>query len=300
MKKISIGSWAYVFGPYASQPVPLDTVIKEVGKLGYDGISLGGFKPHAHFELYPTKEKQEALVELISSNHLEAVEYSPDVNVYSPITEQSDYLKLYEKFIIFMEQCKFPIVRLDSGIAPIIPAGLGYDECMSRLVKAFRSAAEIAADHGINVVWEFEPGFIFNKPSEVVEVTERVGHDNFSVLFDSCHAYMEAVMGSRQIGQKETLSGGVLEFIHMLSGKIGLVHLIDSDGTLHDNDTSTHRPFGEGAINFDEIIPALLGDGKYQENWWIVDLCFWPDAWNVTSDCKKFVDSLNKKYCAEE
>lgn len=297
MKKISIGSWAYTFGPYETHPVALEDVIDGLSKMKFDGISLGGFKPHAHFDLYPTAEDRARLVDMIRDHSLEVVEYSPDVNIFSPITQQEDYLKLLAKFVDFMSLCGFRIIRLDSGIAPILPGGLSYEAAFEKLAETFRLAAIMAKQKGIQVVWEFEPGFIFNKPSEVVRMVDRVNDDNFSVLFDTCHAYMGAVVGSRHMGEKEILKGGVLEYIDKLAGKIGLVHLIDSDGTLHGDDTSTHRPFGEGLIDFDTVLPALLTNGKYTSEWLVIDLCFWPDAWNVTASCKAFVDKLNQKYC---
>ena len=77
------------------------------------------------------------------------------------------------------------------------------------------------------------------------------------------------------MGEKELLPKGVVQFAHMLTGKIGHVHLIDSDGTLHDGDTSTHAPLGTGKLDFDEIIPAIL-DAGYKDEWCTIDLCFWP------------------------
>lgn len=297
MKKISIGSWAYTFGPYESHPVSLEDTVKGVSDLGFDGISLGGFKPHAHFDLYPTPEAREQLVELLRSHALQPVEYSPDVNSFSPITQQEEYLKLLGKFLDFMSLCGFRIIRLDSGVAPILPGGLSYAAAFEKMAETFRLASVMARDKGIRVVWEFEPGFLFNKPSEIVRMVDQVNDDNFSVLFDTCHAYMSAVVGARHMGEPEILKGGVLELIDMLAGKIGLVHLIDSDGTLHDGDTSVHRPFGEGFIDFDTLIPALLTNGRYTSDWWVIDLCFWPDAWNVTQRSKEFVDRLNHKFC---
>ena len=35
-KKISIGTWAYTFGPYQDNPVPFDTVVRRVAQLGLD------------------------------------------------------------------------------------------------------------------------------------------------------------------------------------------------------------------------------------------------------------------------
>jgi sugar phosphate isomerase/epimerase len=158
----------------------------------------------------------------------------------------------------------------------------------------------MAADHGLYVTWEFEPGFAFNKPSDIQRVLDRLPHDNFGVLYDTCHGQMVAVVGARQEGQKETLPGGQLELIRRLSGRINHIHLIDSDDTCHkdvagNDETSSHPPFGLGHLDFDALVPALAKE-KVGHDWWTVDLCFWPDAWNATATCKKALDELNKKY----
>ncbi|MCH8204787.1 MAG: sugar phosphate isomerase/epimerase, partial [Candidatus Hydrogenedentes bacterium] len=72
-------------------------------------------------------------------------------------------------------------------------------------------------------------------------------------------------------------------------------HLIDSDGTLHNDETSSHPPFGDGYLNFGEIIPEL-NRNELSHDWWTIDLCFWPDAWAVTERCKKSIDELNAQY----
>ena len=144
------------------------------------------------------------------------------------------------------------------------------------------------------ITWEFEPGFMLNKPREVQGLLSLIDHRNFSVLFDTCHAYMCAVLGSRQNPPKDTLPGGVADFARLLEGKIGYVHLIDSDGTLHDNWTSTHAPFGTGNIDFDEALRAILDSG-YRGDWWTIDLCFWPDAWGLLEESRNFVEDILKK-----
>ena len=105
----------------------------------------------------------------------------------------------------------------------------------------------------------------------------------------------ETVIYARQMGKKEVLPGGVEQFIHMLTGKIGAVHFIDSDGTLHDNETSTHAPFGKGVLDFKAITKAFL-DAGYTDEWWPIDLCFWSNALEATEPTKKFMDKLVAKY----
>ena len=79
--------------------------------------------------------------------------------------------------------------------------------------------------------------------------------------------------------------------------KVTHVHLIDSDGSLNEHNTSTHNPFGTGKLNFDKLIPAMQASGV-PHSWWTIDLCFWPHAWEVTADSKKFLDKMRAKYAA--
>ncbi len=64
---------------------------------------------------------------------------------------------------------------------------------------------------------------------------------------------------------------------------------------MHDGETSTHAPFGKGKVDFDTLLPELAKNDMGHD-WWTIDLCFWPDAWAVTEECKKAVDELNRKY----
>ena len=117
----------------------------------------------------------------------------------------------------------------------------------------------------MRLVWEFEPGFWLNKPSEVNRVVDAVDHPHFKLLFDTSHAYMGAVVGARQTGEKETLAGGVVDYARLLAPHIGHFHVIDSNGSLHHGETSTHTPFGAGAYRFqrradrDETDPRAAG-----------------------------------------
>jgi sugar phosphate isomerase/epimerase len=83
----------------------------------------------------------------------------------------------------------------------------------------------------------------------------------------------------------------VEELIHLLGKRIGTVHLIDSDNSLHDQKTSTHAPFGQGVLNFDAILTALKDEG-YPGPWWTIDFCFWPTAWDQLAEAKRFVTDL--------
>ena len=295
--KLSIGSWAYTFGPYEKNPIDLPTVCRKLGELDFDGIELGGFRPHAHPDDYATPEKQAELKKLLSDNGLEVSGIAADfwTDNLIPWEKPDAYKDTFKKNLDFCVAIGIPKLRVDTVSPPPGPEGAAREDAMKRCAEVWRECAELAQGASVKVTWEFEPGFAFNKPSEIVQLVNEVNHPNFGVLFDTCHAYMVAVVGARQPEPKETLPGGPVELAQKLTGKINHIHLIDSDGTLHDNETSTHRPFGEGLLDFDEVIPAILKAG-YDDEWWVIDLCFWPQAWEVTEAAKKFLQPYIEKY----
>ena len=300
-KKLSIGSWAYAFGPYQNNPVPFDTVVRTLGDYGFDGIEIGAFRPHVHPDDFPMQADREKIRNLIKAHGLEVSGLAADFWAYpGPGSEEAQkddaYLKLFKKNLQLCLDLGAPGIRVDTVNGPDKVPGGDAKAAWKRIVALWRECAGLAESFGIKMVWEFEPGFMFNKPSEVVQLVKDVKHPNFKILFDTCHAYMCSVVGARQPGAKETLPGGVAEFARLLKGEIGHLHVIDSDGTLHNDETSTHRPFGEGKINFNEVLDAAIHDAEYTGPWLCIDLCFWPEAWDVTRNAQKFLKPYLAKY----
>lgn len=291
-KKTSIGGWAYIWGGYKEDPVPFEEVLKRLKELNFDGIEMAAFPPHLESN---TKEKRAEVKALLDKYGLGVSGLAAPYP--SPATStKEEYLEAVKSNLEICKDLDIPKLRVDTVDPPTeIPGGMDYETCFAKVADVWRDSAQICQDQGVKLVWEFEPGFLFNKPSEVVRMVYKVDHPNFSIMFDSCHAHMCAVVGARQLGPKETLPGGVVQFAHMLTGKIGHIHLIDSDETLHDDDTSTHAPLGTGVLDFDKIIPAILEAG-YDDEWWAIDLCFWPNAMDVTKENKEYLDMLIKKY----
>ena len=302
--RISIGTWAYIF----NQETPTNdfhTILHKLQDLGYDGVELGGFAPHPSPESYPTRESRAKLKKTVADHDLKFSALAADLWSQKMLTVE-DRTPFYEAFarnVEFADDLGIDCVRVDT-VEPITVVQQGQVEnetAFKRAVEAFDRCAKIAAEKTIRVTWEFEPGFPINKPSEILalvdEVRNRRNNANFGVLFDTCHAHMCAAIGANQIGTKETLPGGALELLEKLKSSVNHVHLIDSDGTLNEHNTSTHNPFGTGQLDFDELIPAIQAAG-IPGDWWCVDLCFWPDAWAVTAESKKYLDKLRAKYAA--
>jgi sugar phosphate isomerase/epimerase len=302
MKRISIGSWAYTIGPYADRPVDFETVMSRLSELGFDGVELGGFPPHPNPDDLPGKEQRAAVKARMAVHGLAFSGLA--ANLWSQHLVDADDPGAY--LLEFTKNCGFCVdlgiqgIRVDTVQPPTLVDGIGQEPAMERVIHAFNEASRIAADHGLYVTWEFEPGFAFNKASEIQRVLDAVDQPNFGVLYDTSHGHMCAVVGARHNGAKEILPGGQVELIDRLSGRINHVHLIDSDNTCHKDadgadETSMHLPFGDGVVDFPPILEALARE-RLPHDWWTIDLCFWPDAWAATGRCKAAVDEFVAQY----
>jgi sugar phosphate isomerase/epimerase len=296
--KLSIGTWAYTFGKYAENPITMEEVARRLGELGFNGLALGGFKPHGHPDLYPKRKDRKRLVRLFKSHGLKINGYAADLWDYPFATGGKETAQQFEdafdKGLEMCVDCGIPSIRFDTVTKTPYPRDFEYEKTWAAVVEMFKKITGRAKKAGVLAVWEFEPGYIFNKPSEIVKMVRDVGDENFKLLVDTCHVQMCAVVGAHQWGKKEVLGRGQLEFFEMVKGMIGDVHIIDNDNSLHDNHTSTHAPFGTGVINFEEVIPAIVKAG-YSSDWWTIDLCFWPNAWEITEDSKRYLDKLFAK-----
>ena len=183
-------------------------------------------------------------------------------------------------------------IRVDT-VSEAYPPG-DRQETWRRYVSTWRDCSRLAAAANVEVYWEFEPGFIINKPSEIARADGRRGRAQLQLMFDTCHAEMSGVVGARQDGRQETVAD-VPALVRAMGPRIGTVHLIDSDDTLHHDHTSTHAPFGEGVIDFDATMEALK-ESAIAGPWWTIDLCFWPTAWDLAESSQRFVDGLLKRH----
>ncbi|MFN7933818.1 MAG: sugar phosphate isomerase/epimerase family protein [Bryobacteraceae bacterium] len=312
-KRISIGSWAYTIGPYGSNPIDFKTVCTTLKQLGFDGVELGAFPPHpnpgnpngpddAWPGAMPEKSQRAELVAQMKEYGLSFSGIAANLWGEKLINtdDQTKYIAEFQKNSEFCKDVGIGGIRVDCVQPPTIHREVDYRTAMDRVVKTWQKCADIAADNGQYICWEFEPGFAFNKPSDVVRIHDAVNRANFGLQYDTCHGQMVGVVGARQEGEKETFPNQV-ELIRKLSGRINHIHLIDSDNSCHkdaqgNDETSAHPPFGLGSLNFDEIMPELLKAANVSHDWWTIDLCFWPDAWAATETCKKHVDVLVAKF----
>jgi sugar phosphate isomerase/epimerase len=294
--KISLGSWAFSFGPWAVDPIPFEAIAHRLAEAGYDGIDICGCPPHVTLDKYSTRHSRAQLARFLADEGLGISGYSGDFYSTSPVAPRNEdaYLDLLKRNVEMCVDIGSPSLRVDTVAAPGSVADNEYEEVFHRIARLWAEGAAFAAPGNVRLVWEFEPGFEFNKPAEVIRMHQEVRHPNFSLLFDTAHAWMCAVVGARQHGKPDLLHGGVEEFLDKLQGRIGAIHLIDSDGTLHHDETSTHRPFGEGLIDFDRLAPKLLSVPNI--DWWTIDMSFWPGSWALVDASRRFVAGLLERH----
>jgi sugar phosphate isomerase/epimerase len=294
MKKLSIGSWAYLF---KQEPAVTDfhALVHKLQHLGYQGVELCGFAPHPNPDSHDTKEKRQKLRKMVVDHKLDFSGLAANLTGHKlwSTDDHAPFLAAFEKNAIFAEDLGVKTMRIDT-VEPLANAAqvepkLLFDRC----ITAFDKCAKMAANHGITIAWEFDPGFALRKPSEIVTLIDAVrslGNANFGALFDTANAHVCA-------SHDEKLPGGALELLQKLKGKITHLHLSDTDGMLNETGGANHVPFGSGVLNFDALMPELLTCGV-PNDWWCVDLYYWPDAWSATSDCKRFLDKMRHKYAA--
>lgn len=287
--KISRGSWCLAFG---MDPIPsLEAVVDVLSAFGYDGIELAGFFDHATIEKYPDAASRKKLVDWISSKNLEIAGYAPgpygDFGRLPWATGGDDVVAEYERFfedhLQFCVDCGITAMRVDPGDFGPMPRDVDYDRTWDRVVTMFRKHAERGAEVGVTMMYELESGQLFVKPSECLKLMEDVGNDNLKLMFDVGHVEACCVLAHNQVQPQERLEGGQVEFAKMMAGKIGHMHVCDTDSNTWHNAFGTHLGIGKGVVDFDALIPAVV-DGGYSSPWWSVDAIpmsaeTWADTW---------------------
>ncbi|WP_369371216.1 sugar phosphate isomerase/epimerase family protein [Promicromonospora sp. Populi] len=273
--QISLGSWAFSFGPFADAPWSFDRFCDYAADAHYDGVEINGFRPHPHDEDFSVSAAR-ALGSAIRDRGLGISGYAPDLTATPPgVAAEAEYLARIDSIARFCVAAGIDLVRVDT-ITP--PPGPGDPAAAyPALVRTWGAAAERLAKDGLRLVWEYEPGFWLNRPSEILRLLDDVASDNFAVMFDTSHSHTIAAYGRRQGPDTEILPDGAPGLARLLAGRVGALHLIDSDGSLHDDETSSHLPFGTGDLDFAAVL-APIRDDVLLLPWWTVDYCFWRET----------------------
>src|SRR5258708_7168901 len=166
MKRGSVGTGLYILGPNTKKPVPFDECLKKIKGLGFDGLEIGAWPPHPTPQEYNTTEKRAALRKKIADAGLGISGLAIDFHGQYPFQDdEAAYIAEFEKNLKFCEDLGIKTLRVDTDIAPDSVTASNEKTAIERTIKTWKACAQKAAASGIRLVWEFEPGFAFNKPS---------------------------------------------------------------------------------------------------------------------------------------
>jgi sugar phosphate isomerase/epimerase len=114
---------------------------------------------------------------------------------------------------------------------------------MNRLVEDCRRLCDHAAAHRVRLAFEPEPGMFIDTMSRYSELHERVAHPSFGLTIDIGHLHC---LGETPISP------------HLRHWRDWLwnIHIEDMRRGIHD-----HLPFGEGEIDFTEVLETLAEVG---------------------------------------
>jgi L-ribulose-5-phosphate 3-epimerase len=134
------------------------------------------------------------------------------------------------------------VVSLWSGAAP---AGTPPEIAWERLVAGLGPVLEHAAERGVQIGFEPEPGMFVERPAGYLELLERLGAkgDTLGLTLDVGHLLCT---GDVPVAQK----------IRELAPRLVHVHLDDIAGGVHE-----HRMFGTGDLDLSETLKALIKVG---------------------------------------
>jgi sugar phosphate isomerase/epimerase len=297
MTRIAMSTWTFIFPPYEENPEEFASVLDNAARLGYDGVETAWFAPHPTAASLDSEETRAAYLDEFERRSLGLAGVVANFDECPSILSSADnsqYLQALDEQLDLCAALGITLLRLDIPDPPQVLESLDYDTAYERLVTTWEEAAKHAEERGVRVGWEFEPGTPFNRPSEIFRIAEEVRHPGFGIIYDTTQAH-NCALGLGQIGEPEMLPGGQVAFLERLAGRICHVHLIDSNGTLFDERFSRHIPFGEGDIDWAQVMPALVEAGS-GDDWWTIDVCWLPEAWPVFEHGLAFVQDLRDRY----
>ena len=299
MTQLSIGTWA--FGVYAEHPLPFAQVLDRIAELKFDGVELGAFDPHPSPLTHATKAERKALAGAFASRNLQISAVATDFGERGFIGGDADeYLNALDRNLVFCQEVGASRLIVNTMASPEEAFAIGEAKAMENLLATWKTAAARAKRAAVTLAFEFEPCWALNAPEQVIRIAHALAGPGFGVLYDTAHSHIVSEVGRPAPNPTPPLRGGQEEMLRRLAGTIVHVHMLDSDGSIHQSEKSTERttvhvPFGQGNVDFARVVPALIRAGG-AGGWWTVDLCFWPDAWGAAEACKQFVDRLARTY----
>jgi len=339
-KLISVGLWV-------DDTIPLDEAARKARDMGYNAVEIHGFGPACDpFRFHLANDDKDSpsatTIDMDAAEELAGKIADLDLVVsgfagnfhQDGITMTTDdgakqYFKLFKQLADYSKVMGAKMIRVD-GIEPAGEmVGKNESEIIDRMGRTWAKCANYAQNQGQYITMEFEPEFLGSRPSQIVAISDAVKKyasertnmaKTWGILYDTCHGETVGIEGHKQYNRDGPLTGDAREtfesqekFITYLVTKgvnINHLHIIGSDGTLHDKKTSMHVPIraqagdwaepGVDRLQYDSLLPHLLENTNLKQNIWTVDTCFRKEGMKEAEKCLEHMREFTTQYKSVE
>ena len=122
--KISLGSWAFSFGPFESDPWSWDRFVDFTADNGYDGVEINAQAPHPNPDHYDTPAKCRELMTRLADKGLGVSGYAvnghfPDLAAAPPATAgPTQVVDALRPYLQFCTNAGIGALRMDTASPP--------------------------------------------------------------------------------------------------------------------------------------------------------------------------------------
>jgi sugar phosphate isomerase/epimerase len=153
---------------------------------------------------------------------------------------RSRRIDLYRHAIHCAAELESDCVSLWSGV---LRDGAPYEDAMARLAEGLEAVLGFAAEHGVVLGFEPEPGMFIDSMHRYQELLRRVDASHLRLTLDVGHLHCQGEVP-------------IADHVRRWSSRLVNVHLEDMRVGVHE-----HLMFGEGQIDFPPVLQALADVG---------------------------------------
>src|ERR1700684_1237651 len=182
--KLSFNSWPYSSFPSWLPAYPLEETIKRLARIGYDGIEIGAWSPHA-FPETTTKQRRQEIRRVLDGEGIACSSMLPAPsgnNVSSPVPEERRYAT--DQYKKIADIC----AEWGGGTLLYIPGwvvfGTTRKQAWAWSGEALREIGEHCAQYGINVAIEptsYDSNLV-DTADQAAEMMEEVNLPNVKLM----------------------------------------------------------------------------------------------------------------------
>ncbi len=220
--KLAFNTWCYSSFPAWLPAYPIDYVIRNLSKIGYDGIELGCAAPVA-YPPYITQQDRQKICAMLKENKIEISSVLPAPgggcgnNVSSPIeAERKTAVQSYKDCVDLVADLGG---KLCLYVAGWVIYGVDQDQAWEWSRQCLTEVAAYAKKRAVTIVVEPTPtdSNLIETPDDALKLMRETKADNVKVMFDTIHA----------LNRKDIPA----DYVEKMGSSLAHVHISDLDRT---------------------------------------------------------------------